>query len=458
MSVLIKNNRNMRNDLIIQSGVCGLNQAYRLQQLTADQVCEFYLQRIERFNPGINAFIEVLAETAMNTAAVSAQRWAEGKPLSVLDGVPLAVKANIAVAGAAHHAGIEAYRDQIADTDAACVARLRAAGAIILGTLNMHEGALGATTDNPWFGRCHNPFQNGLTPGGSSGGSAAAVAAGLCAASLGSDTMGSVRIPSAYCGIVGHKPDRDWVSLDGVLALSPSLDHIGPHARSVRDVRAILHGLADPSTDTSLVNCIGYLTSDQLPACEPAVINAYHNAGKKLKEMGCQMRSVSLADYNFAAMRRAGLLISEREAYAIHENMLTHRAGGFSEEFRSLLEWGHRQSEEKSLAARDLIHSATDCMDGIFSQCQLLMLPTTPHAAFSFEDDIPVSQADYTALANFAGVPAVALPSGVDQQGRPVSIQLLAGRHQDNTLLNIAEKLEQALCLKLTPPGQYRPA
>src|SRR5690606_37664441 len=154
-----------------------------------------------------------------------------GMPLSPLDGVPVAVKDNVAISGLARPGAIVAYETQIAPADATVVSKLRAAGAVVTGMLNMDEGAFGTTTESPLYGRCRNPLRLDHSPGGSSGGSAAAVAAGLCVASLGTDTLGSVRIPASYCGIVGFKPSHGAIDAGGVLALPPTLDHVGVLAR-----------------------------------------------------------------------------------------------------------------------------------------------------------------------------------------------------------------------------------
>jgi aspartyl-tRNA(Asn)/glutamyl-tRNA(Gln) amidotransferase subunit A len=220
---------------VIEAGLAGLVHFYEDRAITPVEATEAYLSRIERLDPAVGAFVHLDREGALAAAHESAARWRDRAPLSPLDGAAIAVKSNIAVAGLPWTAGAGAYRERIAETDAAAVAALKASGAVILGLVNMEEGALGAVTDNPWFGRTHNPWRRDYTAGGSSGGSAAAVAAGFCAAALGTDTLGSVRLPSAYCGVVGHKPTQGLVSAEGVMELSWTLDHVGVHARSVQD-------------------------------------------------------------------------------------------------------------------------------------------------------------------------------------------------------------------------------
>ncbi|MCA6249227.1 amidase, partial [Phenylobacterium sp.] len=334
----------------VAAGVCGLAAAYGEGSARPTAVLETYLARIEQANPAIHAFVDLDIEGARDAAKASSHRWASGLALSPLDGCLVGVKANIAVAGLPWTAGIGAYRDRVADRDAACVARLRAAGAIILGTLNMEEGALGAVTDNPWFGRTQNPWRAGYTAGGSSGGSAAAVAAGLCAVALGTDTMGSVRIPSAYCGVFGIKPRYAAISEEGVMPLSPSLDHVGVHARSAGDCAAVLAEIAvpDPASPNAPLAVLDVTDRASLPDDVRAAFVALVAAAEA---QGVLEGSVPL-DIDLGRLRRRGLLISEAEGFAEHAAMLQARPDGFSETFASMLRWGAAQPPAKLAEAR----------------------------------------------------------------------------------------------------------
>ena len=201
----------------------------RFSQGTADPVaaCEHYLARIAQHNPALNAYLWVDAPRSLAMARDSQQRWAQGRPLSPWDGLPIAIKDNLDVQGWPCSAGAAADRHRRPPTDAAVVQQLRALGMVVLGKLNMHEGALGATNANPTYGDCQNPWRVGFTPGGSSGGSAAAVRAQLCAAAIGTDTMGSVRVPASYCGVTAYKPSAGLVSNGGGGAAVPHARHRG---------------------------------------------------------------------------------------------------------------------------------------------------------------------------------------------------------------------------------------
>ena len=404
-----------------------------------------YLDRIERHNGALNVYLDVRAESAKREAAASAARHAKGETLSAIDGAMIAVKANIAVEGLPWHAGIAAYKDQIAEQDAQTVARLKAAGAIILGSVNMEEGALGAVTDNPHFGKTYNPWGDAFTPGGSSGGSGAAVAAQLCDGALGSDTMGSTRVPASYCGICGHKPSRGRVPFDGVMPLSTSLDHVGPMAQSASMLALLDAILADtnPAQPIELSGVtIGRWRFEDHVQIDGEVQASFETALDQLKRAGARIIDITLPRYEFSRSRRDGLIISEIEGFGIHKDALARDPAGFSDTFRALLEYGSRVKPERAETAyRVLETSAMDAAD-VFERCDLLVSPTTLETAFAFGEPVPATQADLTAFADFAGIPATAVPSGLTGSGLPASIQFMAARGRDEVSLGAAMAFE----------------
>ena len=229
-----------------------------------------------------------------------------------LAGVTLGIKANIAVNGLPWSAGCELYRNRIAERDARAVAQLRDAGAVILGTLNMEEAALGAKTDNPWFGPVQNPHRAGYTPGGSSGGSAAAVAAGLCDASLGTDTMGSVRIPAAYCGVYGFKPAHAAISQDGLELAEPSLDTIGPLARSLTMLERVARIISQFGEGSDAAEGAVSIAGLGGVACSPDVLTAFTAA-----RAACTDRGEAALSHPLSRVRFAGFIKTAR-AMAAH--------------------------------------------------------------------------------------------------------------------------------------------
>ena len=425
-------------------GVKALSKAYREGDLSPTDVLDAYVERIEAFNPALNAFLGLRIEAARQEAQAAAARWAAGKPCSPLDGVPYGVKANIAVKGLPWHAGIGAYRERIASENAACIDNLDAGGAVALGILNMHEGALGATTDNPHFGRCCNPWDAARTPGGSSGGSGAAVAAGLCAFALGTDTMGSIRIPSAYCGIAGHKPSYGLVRADGVVDLSPTLDHVGPHARHAEDLALILPVLSGrPLASPSKAMRIGVASWAEGVEATSHVMAGFDAARRMLETMGA-VKPVDLSSFEFGALRRKGLLVSEVEGFAVHEKALADNPGGFSDEFRGMLEWGARQPKEKVESAYASVRAAGQQLGEMFAEhgVDVIVAPTAPQGPFPFAAPVPANQADFTAMANFGGLPATAVPSSVEG-APPPSMQFIAAKGMDHTALAAAMAFER---------------
>ncbi|MEO0981064.1 MAG: amidase [Pseudomonadota bacterium] len=442
---------------ILEAGVHGLAAVFESGAETPLTVFEAYAARIKAHNPKLHAFLDLRLEAAREEAAASAARWAGGAPLSSIDGAPIGIKANIGVAGLPRHAGIGAYRDEIATADAPVVANLKSAGAVVLGILNMHEGALGATTDNEAFGRTQNPWREGFTPGGSSGGSGAAVAAGLCAAALGSDTMGSVRIPSAYCGCVGHKPATGLVSIEGVLALSPTLDHVGPHGRQAADLPPLLEamsGAAIPAGPADLPGLrIGVWTGAGEIELEPAVASGFDAACEKLSKTGASLTPAEPPDYRYGRDRRAGLLISEVEAAEIHAERLAVDPEGFTPLFRKLMAWGAARPQAEKDAAYARVPALADAARALFETVDFVVAPTAPQTAFSFEQDAPANQADFTAWADFAGLPATAVYAGQSADGLPLSLQVIGPRGEDAATLAAAAAIEAVLGRAPLPPG-----
>ncbi|MFN3607613.1 MAG: amidase [Hyphomonas sp.] len=404
-----------------------------------------YADRIARHNPSLNAFVHLRLDDAETEARAAEARYTAGKPLSLIDGWCFGIKANIAVKGMPHHAGIGAYRDVIAAEDAEVVRRLRAGGAVILGIVNMHEGALGATTDNPFFGRTQNPWKEGYTPGGSSGGSGAAVAAGLCDVALGSDTMGSVRIPSAYCGVQGIKAGAGLVPSEGVLALSHTLDNVGPHARDVTSLRAVLSAMSGQPLAAGKMPLEGLrvgIWGAGRVGLESAVADGFADAVSRLEAAGVVSATVEPPGYLYGRSRRAGLLISEVEANEIHAGKLASDPEGFSGIFRKLMAWGAARPAEEIAAAYDHVRSIEGAAGQVFESHDFVIAPVAPQTAFPFDAPAPENQADFTAWANFAGLPAAAVFTGLSPQGLPLSVQVNGPKGAEGRVLDLAQALE----------------
>jgi Asp-tRNA(Asn)/Glu-tRNA(Gln) amidotransferase A subunit family amidase len=425
-----------------------LRSAYLTGEATASAVVRSHLLRIERLNPTLHAFIEVDHAGALAAATQSDARIAAGKPRA-LEGVPVAVKANIAVTGLEWSAGMAARRGVIASTDAEAVARLRAAGCIVLGTLNMHEAALGATTDNPWFGRTVNPHRMDRTPGGSSGGGGAAVAAALCNTALGTDTLGSIRIPAAYNGVYGLKPTSSRIPNDGLVPLSPELDTIGPLTRSLDDLEAMLQVLA-PSGDVHRpLRRLLVLDSFGSVTCEPAVISAYERALGELAAL--PLTRLRLGD-DPARIRLAGFMVAIRELDARLRTAGTDHRSTLSEDLAKLLEIGAARQPEAFASDLAVLSRTRARLRKSLGNDGLLLMPTSPQAAFAHTARPPVSQADFTALASVAGLPAVSIPAGLDGERLPVAVQMVGPPGSESALIAAARALDQRLHGYAPPP------
>jgi aspartyl-tRNA(Asn)/glutamyl-tRNA(Gln) amidotransferase subunit A len=313
----------------------------------------------------------------------------------------------------------------------------------------MHEGALGATTDNPFWGRCDNPALPGHTPGGSSGGSAAAVAAGFVGWAVGTDTMGSVRIPAAYCGLWGLKPTPGAVPTEGLMPLSPTLDTIGPIARTPADLATAFAAMAGQDMAAPPPALRGLRLGLPAEATEvdldPAVDAAFTAFLARLRAAGVEVVPVAVAGWSPAADRRAGLLISEAEGAAVLAADLDADAaaggGGFSPAFRALLAYGRAAAPDRIAAARARLASLQAAAAAALQGVAALLLPTAPQRPFPHGAPVPANQADLTALANLARLPAVAFPIAAGDGGFPASAQVLGAPGSEARLVALAAAL-----------------
>ena len=356
-----------------------------------------------------------------------------------LEGVTIGVKANIAVAGLPWTSGIEAFRDRIAERDAETVKRLRGAGAVIIGSLNMEEAALGAKTDNPFYGPTHNPHRLGHTPGGSSGGSGAAVAAGLCDAALGTDTMGSVRIPASYCGVYGLKPTRGAVSQDGLELVDGWLDSIGPLARSMESLESITQVIANLSQGQVIDN-IALLENLGEVECERDVLDVYDNAKTILNAEA----SFSLP-YPLTRVRFAGFIMSSLGLSNSLAQVLADNPAGLSDHLRKLLTYGPGRSADDLAEDRKILKETGEALAAVTDKYGAILLPTAPQAAFSHADRAPANQADFTCLASVAGLPAISIPAGQIADGLPIGVQIIGAAGNEAGLFTLARTLDSQL-------------
>jgi aspartyl-tRNA(Asn)/glutamyl-tRNA(Gln) amidotransferase subunit A len=430
-------------------------------QLSPVELVEATLRRIEAIS-GTNAYISVFADEALEVARASATMIAAGHRLGPLHGVPIALKDNIDVAGQVTTAGSAILRDHRPEADAAVVRRLRAAGAIIVGKTNMHEFAWGGTSANPHHGFVTNPWDTSRMPGGSSGGSGVAVATRACAGALGTDTGGSIRLPSALNGVTGLRPTIGRVSNAGVVPLAWSMDTVGPMARTAADCAVLLAALAgfDPddagSVDRRVTDPVrdldrgvgglrvGVIDGYSLHHVQPAVDKAVRAGLAVLEAAGARTTDVPIADIegNISAQ----LTVEAAEPSTYHQRWLRERPEDYGDDVRLLLEAGelllatqYLQAQRYRALLRRQTLAALDHADVLV--CPTLPFTATPLGEVTVEidegapEDMLSAIMQFTGLPSLTGLPAISLPCGFDDDGLPIGLQLIGRPFEEATLL-----------------------
>jgi aspartyl-tRNA(Asn)/glutamyl-tRNA(Gln) amidotransferase subunit A len=470
-------------------------------EVSARELTDHHLARIEAVDPSVHAFLEVTSARARADADRIDVARAAGDPLPPLAGVPLAIKDNLCTKGVRTTCSSRMLEGFVPPYESTVTDRLWRAGAVLLGKTNLDEFAMGSSTETSAFGPSRNPWDLERVPGGSSGGSAAAVAAGECVASLGSDTGGSIRQPAAFCGVVGLKPTYGRVSRWGLVAFASSLDQVGPFTTSVADAAELLQVMAgeDPRDATCLkapVPDYGAALQQPLegvrvglirecfdqPGLDPQVKASVLAAAEQLRILGCDLVEVScprfndgIATYYVIAPSEAsanlarydGVKYGYRAAADLSADSLAvmtarSRAEGFGDEVQRRILIGtyalsagyvdafYRKAQQvRTLIRRDFDHA--------FTTVDVLLSPTSPGTAFRFgahtEDPLAMYLADLLTIpANLAGLPAISLPCGFDDQGLPIGLQLIAGVLEEPKLLQVAHHYEQAAQVMASRP------
>ena len=431
-------------------------------EITTRDVADACRREIERLNPELNAFICRCGDLV-----------ASGAEQSPLFGIPLAVKDLYDLAGYPTTAGTTFFRDQVAERDAAAVEKLKTAGAVIVGKTNTHEIAYGVTGVNPHFGACRNPWDTTRIPGGSSSGSAVAVASGMCLGAMGTDTGGSIRIPAALCGVVGLKPTAGRVSLRGAFPLSWSLDHAGPIARTVRDAAILLRVVAgydplDPgSADTPmgdyLLDIDGGIEGWRVAVAagayfddlDPEVAEAYAEAIKVFSGLGAHVTHLDLSFLREAALANGQIIGAE--AAAFHRERLQTNPEGFGADVRQRLEIGAKVSGTEYALARRVQSEMRRRMELLLAEYDVLLTPTVPIAAPLIEGADALEQARrltrFTAPFNLTGLPALSLPCGFTSSSLPVALQIVSGPWGEARVLRAAQAYETVTGWHAQHPG-----
>ena len=495
---------------IIELSALELRDAIATGEVSATEATRSYLEAIESLNPRICAYNQVFTEEALQRAEQIDKKRSAGEQLGSLAGLPLAIKDNICTSF-----GLTTCSSKILDNfrspyDATVVEKLIEADAIIIGKTNMDEFAMGSSTENSAFGVTRNPWDTSRVPGGSSGGSAAAVAARMCVAALGSDTGGSIRQPAAFCGVVGLKPTYGRVSRYGLVAYGSSLDQIGPITRDVKDAALLLgviaghEGRDSTSVDKPVPNYlaslddsinkrlrVGIVKEFQHDSIDQEVIDALEKAIEIFDKTGAEIIEVSLphsrididsagrissyaiACYYLIATSEAssnlarydGVHYGRRTSQKVNDIIELYsktRAEGFGDEVKRRIMLGtyalsagyYEAYYLKALKVRRLIKND---FDAAFEKCDVLLCPTAPELAFPIgqktDDPLKMYLSDvFTIGANLAGIPGISIPVGLSKSNLPLAVQLLANVFDEQTLLQAARILEQTMGV-----GQLKP-
>lgn len=427
----------------------------------ARELADFYLERIQRLNPELNAFLTVTAESARAQAARADAQRAGGDVAPALLGIPFALKDLFATQGVRTTAGSRILRAAVPMEDAHVVTRLHQAGSVMLGKLNMHEFAYGATNENPHYGDAKNPWALDRVTGGSSGGSAAAVAARMCLGALGSDTGGSIRIPAALCGVTGIKPTYGRVSLRGVIPLSWSNDHIGPLAQTAEDCALILDAIAgyDPRDPVSVnvpVPDFAAAINEPLRGLRLAaprgyfesgvadeILRAVADAARVFQDLGAVRveRELDKAVEMFTANRT----ILRVEAAAYHRGWLESNAADYGEDVRARLASAKTISASEFALARRQQVELTRALELWFSDIDWMLIPTTRIPAPARGSDAVALAQQLTGLTapfDVTGFPAISIPGGFTSDGLPIGIQLVAQKWNESCILRAAHQFQ----------------
>ena len=430
-------------------------------ELTSAALTKAYLDRIERLDGAVHSYVTVTGESALARAQAADEAFTRGGPIGPLHGLPIAVKDNIDTAGVRTTAGSRFFERHVPDRSATVVERLLAAGAVVLGKTTLHEFAYGATTQNPHYGCCRNPWDLRRIPGGSSGGSGAALGADLCAAALGTDTGGSVRIPAALNGATGLRPTSGRVSAHGVFPVSWTLDTVGPMARSALDVADVFEAIAgydaaDPGSVAAPPSpseagdglrgvTVGVPRSFFFDDLDPEVGSAVRAGADTLSALGAIVEEVELA----GAANAIGIATQMiwAEAFAVHRQRLDEDPERFGEDVRRRLDSGRSVSGADYALLRQEARVWARTVTELLSRVDLVLTPVTaivaPFAEGAEMIETTRQLTRFTYGWSLAGVPALALPCGFSTDGMPIGMQVAAAPWRDRMLLDVGAAFQE---------------
>ncbi len=460
------------------SSLAGLAEEIKSGGLSPVELVHRTLERIRRLNPVVNAFITVLEDEALRQAVEAEREIRDGRYRGPLHGIPVSLKDIIYIRGVRCTAGSKILAQHVAGYDATVTARLRDAGAIIVGTNNLHEFASGVTSINPHYGAVRNPWNTRYIAGGSSGGSAAAVASALTPISIGTDTSGSVRIPASLCGVVGLKPSYGRVSKYGVIPLSWSLDHVGILASTVADAAIALKAVAcyDPSDESSVyaevpdypsmlerdVSGLRICYFRKMGPVDRDVAKAFGRCVNVLEDLGTTVEEV---EFEYAGVVRdcwAPIRLGEAAAY--HDRWFRECGGDYGADVRAMIERGRRYTAVDYVKAVRLRAEIRNSILKILDNYHAIISPTTPIPAVEIGRtettidgqtlDIYTALTSQTILHNITGLPAISIPAPLTSEGLPIGLQIAGRPYDETTILRISHQAMKKLG-KNQPPTTH---
>lgn len=450
---------------LLDNSMLTLGQQLRHRQLSVPELVTACLAR-ERATRTLNAFTEVYQDKAIALAEASQALLDQGYDLGPLHGIPLAIKANIDLAGEEMHAGSKILSGSLAQQDAAVVNRLKQAGAIIIGSTNMHEFAWGGTTANPHYGACSNPWDESRIPAGSSGGSGVAAAVRSAIGTLGTDTGGSIRLPASMNGITGLRPGVGRLSTEGIFPLATSLDTVGPLARYAEECELLFNVMlgASASTAAPLPQLRGLrigLLPDREIEIQPGVASAYQAMIRWMTDAGAACKTINLAGLEQAV--NALVLINLAEPAALHSGWLQERPQDYGDDVRKLLQAGLAITAVEYLQAQRFRTGLRLQLMQQLQDVEVILVPTLPFTAppkgvhevqiGDRQDSVLTGNMRYNALASLAALPAVSLPAGFDASGLPTGMQFIGADGSETRLLALARLFQQQHDYHLRKPA-----
>ncbi len=456
------------SDQLAKKTISELAPLLKKREVSPVEVTESVFNRVEMYNDVVNAYIEINKNAAFESAKQAEKEIIDGHYRGAMHGIPLALKDILWFKDETVTFGSKIHQNFIAEDDATVVSKLKEAGVIFTGKLNMHEYAWGGTTNNPHYGPCRNPWNLERIPGGSSGGSGAAVAADMSIASLGTDTGGSIRMPAAACGIVGLKPTHGRVSKYGCFPLSWSLDHIGPMTKTVEDAAVFLEYIAgDDKKDPTTVNVpvkkySTYLTGDikgkvigieedyYFHQVDPSIERIVKEGIKALESIGARVEIVKIPSLKYTKFAASMTVFGE--GGTIHQRNIKKRSDDYGKDVQEYIKLSHAASAVDYLQAQQMRRMIANDFSKIFEKVDVLIAPTLPILPPTIGDEAAMELGRFSSPANLTGLPAISVPCGFSE-GLPVGMQIIGPAFKEEEVLNFAYAFESMnSLLGLRPP------